>query len=94
MGVDVVKLSHVRRLAPNHLFPPKKVAAAYPNSRVTPRAVPLPFAPWVAHADHVQLLRLEEGQQAVAQTDLPHVCHCIGVALHQSTGQAGLHVSR
>lgn len=71
----------------------KGAAAARPNSRVTPRAVPFPLAPRVAHADHVQLLRLEEGQQAVAQADLPHVRHRVCVALHQSTSQAGLHVS-
>lgn len=72
----------------------KGAAVAHPNSRVAPRAVPFPLAPRVTHADHVQLLRLEEGQKAVAQADLPHVCHCICVALHQPTGKAGLHVSR
>jgi len=75
-------------------LPKKSAASAHPNSRVTPSAVPLPLAPRVAHADHVQLLRLEEGQQAMAQADLPHICHGVCVALHQPAGQAGLHVSR
>ena len=63
-------------------------------SRVAPGPVPLPLAPGVAQADHVQLLRLEEGQKAMAQAHLAHIRDGVRVALHQATRQPGLHVCR
>lgn len=63
-------------------------------SRVAPGPGPLSLAPGVAQADHVQLLRLEKGQQAMAQAHLAHIGDGVCMAFHQATCQAGLHVRR
>ena len=61
-------------------------------SPVTPGPTPLLLPPGVPPADHVQLFSLEEGQQSVAQAPLPHIRHCVGVALYQTAAQPSLHV--
>lgn len=52
---------------------------------VAPGPAPLLLSPGVPHADHIELLWLEECQQALAQTHLLHVRHCVCVALDQAT---------
>lgn len=61
-------------------------------SPVTPWPTPLLLPPGVPHANHVQLLRFEEGQQAVSQAHLPNVCDRISVTFDQPTFQPSLHV--